>query len=107
MNPYPLSALNHLTVPVAIEKTPPPLLRNGQRRRGVAHPVLAQVVPTGYQASLGSVAAAPIGRVVDLAPAARARGRRGEQPQTLAAVWAAPAAGVPLSESVQHASGPR
>src|SRR5439155_22770283 len=35
MNPYPLSALNHFTVPVAIRKTPPPLLRNGQRRRNV------------------------------------------------------------------------
>src|SRR5207302_7627597 len=33
MKPYPLSALNHLTVPVAIDETPPLLLRNGQRRR--------------------------------------------------------------------------
>src|SRR5690348_14875743 len=35
MKPYPLSALNHFTVPVAIDETPPPLLRNGQRRRRV------------------------------------------------------------------------
>src|SRR6476620_11155391 len=33
MKPYPLSALNHFTVPVAIDETPPPLLKNGQRRR--------------------------------------------------------------------------
>jgi hypothetical protein len=33
MNPYPLSALNHFTVPVAIDVTPPLLLWNGQRRR--------------------------------------------------------------------------
>src|SRR5581483_9953064 len=31
----PLSALNHFTVPVAIDETPPPLLGNGQRRRVV------------------------------------------------------------------------
>jgi hypothetical protein len=30
-----LSALNHFTVPVAINETPPLLLRNGQRRRDV------------------------------------------------------------------------
>src|SRR5690349_15667507 len=35
MKPYPLSALNHLTVPVAIDETPPLLLRNGQRKRTV------------------------------------------------------------------------
>jgi hypothetical protein len=33
MNPYPLSALNHFTVPVAIDETPPLLLGNGQRKR--------------------------------------------------------------------------
>src|SRR6476646_2840644 len=33
MNPYPLSALNHFTVPVAIDETPPLRLENGQRRR--------------------------------------------------------------------------
>src|SRR3954452_6600624 len=41
MNPYPLSGLNHLTVPVAIDETPPSA---AQERAGEAfrHPVLAQ-----------------------------------------------------------------
>src|SRR5581483_9991444 len=64
-----------------------------------AHPVLAQVVRTGYQPeSRPSVAAAAIGRVVDLPSAARARGRGREQPQPLVAVRTAPAAGVSLPE---------
>src|SRR3954454_25252447 len=33
MNPYPLSALNHFTVPVAIDETPP-LLTSGTGRGG-------------------------------------------------------------------------
>src|SRR5581483_10309959 len=36
MKPYPLSALNHFTVPDAIDETPPLLLENGQKRRKCA-----------------------------------------------------------------------
>src|SRR6266852_3851928 len=41
MNPKPFESLNHFTVPVAIEITPPSAFKNGQRRRE-AQPILAR-----------------------------------------------------------------
>src|ERR1700751_3402899 len=77
MNPYPLSALNHLTVPVAMDETPPPLLGNGQRRRLVRIRLLAQVVPGPYQASTTLQATGPPERPTREGPVVRALGDRG------------------------------
>src|SRR2546423_3729619 len=48
MNPYPLSALNHLTVPVAIKNTSS-ATRERAEEAPCAQPVLAQLVGTPYQ----------------------------------------------------------
>src|SRR6476469_5293066 len=54
MNPYPLSALNHFTVPVAMDESPPPLLRNGAEEAPSRIRWLARYVRDPSSAGVGT-----------------------------------------------------
>src|SRR5580765_6230284 len=102
MNPYPLSPLNHLTVPVAISKSPP-CQRNERARE-------AQRKRHHYSLERTASVASPAARAWHLSSSPRIVGRDGGAivwPREAASAWRSPPGGVPGVARDRHAADRR